>query len=120
VLLVGETGCGKTSVCQMLATMHCQSLFTVNCHMHTESSDFLGGLRPVREHTSVSAQLLCKQNWLLVALGALKFEEFVKLYVSLTVILTALLIIFASQLQIISHNAKCVFFMVLNKEYCTV
>jgi midasin (ATPase involved in ribosome maturation) len=66
VLLVGETGCGKTSVCQMLAAMHHQSLFTVNCHMHTESSDFLGGLRPVREHTSVSVQLLCILNWLLV------------------------------------------------------
>jgi hypothetical protein len=38
----------------MLAAIHRQSLFTVNCHMHTESSDFLGGLRPVREHTSVS------------------------------------------------------------------
>ena len=67
MLLVGETGCGKTSVCQMLAAMHRQSLFTVNCHMHTESSDFLGGLRPIREHTSVSLQLLYIQNWLLVA-----------------------------------------------------
>lgn len=120
VLLVGETGCGKTSVCQMLAAMHHQSLFTVNCHMHTESSDFLGGLRPIREHTSVSVQLLCMLNWLLVALWALKIEEFVKLCVSLTVIFTAPLIIFASQLQIISHNAKCLFFMVLNKEFCTV
>jgi midasin len=54
VLLVGETGCGKTTVCQMLAAIHGQSLYTVNCHMHTESSDFLGGLRPVRDHTKVS------------------------------------------------------------------
>jgi hypothetical protein len=54
-----------------------------------------------------------------VVLWALKIEEFVKLYVSLTVIFTALLIIFASQLQSISHNAKCLFFMVLNEEYCT-
>lgn len=88
--------------------------------MHTESSDFLGGLRPVREHTSVSARLLCVLNWLLVALEALKIEESVKLYVSLTVNFAALLIIFASQLQIISHNAKCLFFMVLNKECCPV
>ena len=85
MLLVGETGCGKTSVCQMLAAMHRQSLFTVNCHMHTESSDFLGGLRPVREHSSVSVQLLCVLNWLLVAWGAIKIEEFVKLCVSLPV-----------------------------------
>ncbi|KDR17835.1 Midasin, partial [Zootermopsis nevadensis] len=52
VLLVGETGCGKTTVCQMLASIYQQSLYTVNCHMHTESSDFLGGLRPVRDHSS--------------------------------------------------------------------
>jgi midasin len=57
VLLVGETGCGKTTVCQMLAAIYQQSLYTVNCHMHTESSDFLGGLRPIRDHTSVS--VLC-------------------------------------------------------------
>lgn len=50
VLLVGETGCGKTTVCQMIAAQNKQDLFTVNCHMHTEGADFLGGLRPVRSH----------------------------------------------------------------------
>ncbi|CAL4138118.1 unnamed protein product, partial [Meganyctiphanes norvegica] len=50
VLLVGETGCGKTTVCQMIAEQERQELFTVNCHMHTEGADFLGGLRPVRNH----------------------------------------------------------------------
>ena len=50
VLLVGETGCGKTTVCQMIATKNKQELYTVNCHMHTEGADFLGGLRPVRSH----------------------------------------------------------------------
>ena len=48
VLLVGETGCGKTTVCQLLAETAGRSLHTVNCHMHTEGADFLGGLRPVR------------------------------------------------------------------------
>ncbi|XP_059060931.1 midasin [Achroia grisella] len=48
VLLVGETGCGKTTICQILATLTKCKLLSVNCHMHTESSDFLGGLRPVR------------------------------------------------------------------------
>lgn len=117
VLLVGETGCGKTSVCQMLAAIHHQSLFTVNCHMHTESSDFLGGLRPIREHAGVSVQILCILNWLL---AALKMEESVKLYVGFTMIIAALLTIFVSQLQILSHNIKCLFIMVLNKEYHTV
>ncbi|CAH8602227.1 unnamed protein product [Heterobilharzia americana] len=52
VLLVGETGCGKTTVCQMIAAMHNQRLHCVNCHQCTEASDFLGGLRPIR-HSSV-------------------------------------------------------------------
>lgn len=50
VLLVGETGCGKTTICQVLATLKKRQLLSVNCHMHTESSDFLGGLRPVRQY----------------------------------------------------------------------
>lgn len=48
ILLVGETGAGKTSVVQLLAHIYNCKLFSVNCHMHSESSDFLGGLRPVR------------------------------------------------------------------------
>ncbi|XP_038059526.1 midasin-like [Patiria miniata] len=52
VLLVGETGCGKTTICQLHAALANQKLYTVNCHLHTETSDFLGGLRPVRQHSS--------------------------------------------------------------------
>lgn len=48
VLLVGETGCGKTTICQVMAALKNTDLLIVNCHMHTESTDFLGGLRPVR------------------------------------------------------------------------
>lgn len=50
VLLVGETGCGKTTVCQVLAVLNKCRLLSVNCHMHTEGADFLGGLRPVRHY----------------------------------------------------------------------
>ncbi|ORX44311.1 P-loop containing nucleoside triphosphate hydrolase protein, partial [Piromyces finnis] len=46
VLLVGETGCGKTTVCQVLAAIRNQKLHIVNCHQHTETSDFLGDQRP--------------------------------------------------------------------------
>ncbi|XP_046836565.1 midasin isoform X1 [Vespa crabro] len=53
VLLVGETGCGKTTVCQLIAAMNEQTMRSINCHMHTESSDFLGNLRPVRERNNV-------------------------------------------------------------------
>lgn len=48
VLLVGETGCGKTTFCQLYADLQQHELYTVNCHMNTESSDFIGSLRPVR------------------------------------------------------------------------
>ncbi|XP_058470371.1 midasin [Solea solea] len=50
VLLVGDTGCGKTTICQLFAALTGQKFFSVNCHLHMETSDFLGGLRPVR-HT---------------------------------------------------------------------
>ena len=42
VLLVGETGCGKTRVCQTIASVLNRELIIVNCHLNTESSDFLG------------------------------------------------------------------------------
>lgn len=51
VLLVGDTGGGKTTICKILAEMNNQELVTVNCHMHTESGDFIGGLHPVRDHS---------------------------------------------------------------------
>ncbi|XP_046422100.1 midasin [Neodiprion fabricii] len=53
VLLVGETGGGKTTICQVIAVASSQKLCTVNCHMHTESSDFIGSLRPVRNHSDL-------------------------------------------------------------------
>ncbi|KAJ2533294.1 AAA ATPase midasin, partial [Coemansia sp. RSA 1933] len=55
VLLVGETGCGKTTVCQMLAAARAQQLHIVNCHQNTESSDILGGQRPVRNRAALVA-----------------------------------------------------------------
>ena len=45
VLLVGETGCGKTSLCQVFAALHGQQLFSINCHQNTETSDFIGCMR---------------------------------------------------------------------------
>ena len=49
VLLVGETGCGKTSVSAAVSMdILRQSFLTVNCHLNTEATDFLGGLRPCR------------------------------------------------------------------------
>ncbi|KAM9840331.1 midasin [Aulostomus maculatus] len=56
VLLVGDTGCGKTTICQLFAALAGQKFFSVNCHLHMETSDFLGGLRPVRHSHQVDGE----------------------------------------------------------------
>ena len=48
-LLIGETGLGKTTICQMLSAYHGKHLHIINCHMHSEAADFLGSMRPVRQ-----------------------------------------------------------------------
>jgi midasin len=50
VLLVGETGTGKTTVCEVYAQAVSKHLHCFNCHQNTETADFIGGLRPVRSH----------------------------------------------------------------------
>uniref|UniRef100_A0AAR2IVI6 Midasin n=1 Tax=Pygocentrus nattereri TaxID=42514 RepID=A0AAR2IVI6_PYGNA len=57
VLLVGDTGCGKTTICQLFAALAGQKFFSVNCHLHMETSDFLGGLRPVRHGDAEDGRL---------------------------------------------------------------
>lgn len=53
VLLVGETGSGKTSVCELLAKVLGKDLFTVNCHQNTDTADLLGGQRPLRNRSAL-------------------------------------------------------------------
>ena len=48
LLLVGATGCGKTTVLQMVAAAAEVAIDILNCHQNSETADFLGGLRPVR------------------------------------------------------------------------
>jgi energy-coupling factor transporter ATP-binding protein EcfA2 len=57
VLLVGETGCGKTTVFQLLADVHRKPLRILNCHQNTEAADLLGSLRPVRGRSSLQERL---------------------------------------------------------------
>jgi midasin len=47
VLLVGETGCGKTSVIQHLASMAGTSLVVLNMSVQSDSSELVGGFKPV-------------------------------------------------------------------------
>ncbi|KAF2836680.1 P-loop containing nucleoside triphosphate hydrolase protein [Patellaria atrata CBS 101060] len=66
VLLVGETGCGKTTVCQLLADASGMTLHIVNAHQNTETGDLIGAQRPIRNHSAIETQL--RQD-LLNALG---------------------------------------------------
>ncbi|EAQ89112.1 hypothetical protein CHGG_05731 [Chaetomium globosum CBS 148.51] len=53
LLLVGETGCGKTTVCQLLAEFEKQELHIVNAHQNTETGDLIGSQRPVRNRGAI-------------------------------------------------------------------
>ncbi|KAG6496185.1 hypothetical protein ZIOFF_044033 [Zingiber officinale] len=54
VLLIGETGGGKTTVCQLLSVYLKEKLHILNCHQYTETSDFIGGFYPVRDRSKMS------------------------------------------------------------------
>lgn len=58
VLLVGETGCGKTSVCEIVAHMFNQALVGINCHQNMETADLLGSQRPVRNKLDRRAKVI--------------------------------------------------------------
>lgn len=69
VLLVGETGSGKTSVCQVFADVTGQRLHGLNCHQNTETADIIGALRPVRNRTALEAEALQEASSALTAIG---------------------------------------------------
>lgn len=64
VLLVGETGCGKTSICEVVSAAFAQRMVGVNCHQNMETADLLGSQRPVRNRHERRAKVIA-------ALGAL-------------------------------------------------
>ena len=57
VLLVGETGSGKTTICQIIAKMFNIQLHIVNAHQKMETGDLIGAQRPVRNRALAEAQL---------------------------------------------------------------
>lgn len=58
VLLVGETGGGKTTVCQVLSAVLGVKLHILNCHQYTETSDFIGVGFVVSQVFTMSCYLL--------------------------------------------------------------
>ena len=69
VLLVGETGSGKTSVCQLYADAKSRALYSVNCHQNTETADLIGALRPIRNRTVLEAEAAQEAAKILATLG---------------------------------------------------
>lgn len=61
VLLVGETGCGKTQICQVIAEAFSQPLNIYNAHSNTETGDLIGSQRPIRNRSDLAEQV--RRSW---------------------------------------------------------
>ncbi|KAJ5758589.1 hypothetical protein N7520_005745 [Penicillium odoratum] len=57
VLLVGETGCGKTQLCQAVAEAFRRELFIMNAHVNLETGDLIGAQRPIRNRAAIEKQI---------------------------------------------------------------
>ena len=69
ILLVGETGSGKTSVCQVYADAINKHLISLNCHQNTETADLIGGLRPIRNKAATEAETFGEVSSILLQCG---------------------------------------------------
>ena len=57
VLLVGETGSGKTTICQVIAQVMKTQLRVINAHQNLETGDLIGAQRPSRSQTLAQGEL---------------------------------------------------------------
>ncbi|KAH9065293.1 midasin [Lactarius vividus] len=69
ILLVGETGSGKTSICQVYADAVNKHLLALNCHQNTETADLIGGLRPIRNKGAIETEAFSEASSLLLQCG---------------------------------------------------
>lgn len=58
VLLIGETGCGKTQLCQAVADVLGKELLILNAHVNLETGDLIGSQRPIRNRAAIEKDLL--------------------------------------------------------------
>ena len=57
ILLVGDTGSGKTTICQVIAAYMGKQLHILNAHQNMDTSDLIGSQRPVRNKAHLELQL---------------------------------------------------------------
>ena len=70
VLLIGETGCGKTQICQAIAQMMGKPLNIYNAHVNTETADLIGSQRPVRHRADAEKRLATELQSLAIEASA--------------------------------------------------
>lgn len=61
VLLVGETGCGKTQICQVVSEAFGRPLRIYNAHTNTETGDLIGSQRPIRNRSELADKI--RDSW---------------------------------------------------------
>ncbi|KAL2820361.1 hypothetical protein BJX63DRAFT_311719 [Aspergillus granulosus] len=86
VLLVGETGCGKTQLCQAVSDAYQKQLNVVNAHVNLETGDLIGAQRPVRNRAAIEDTLLSDLRQLMHASDAesKSFEELKQVFRALS------------------------------------
>lgn len=85
VLLVGETGCGKTQLCQAVAEAFRRELFIVNAHVNLETGDLIGAQRPIRNRAAIEKQLVDDLQMLLHGkLSGASFDDLKQEFTALT------------------------------------
>lgn len=75
VLLVGETGCGKTTVCQVISEALRRPMQTLNAHQNTETADIIGAQRPIRGRSLVADRLAHDLAGFLEKMGGAHLES---------------------------------------------
>lgn len=73
VLLIGETGSGKTTICQVIAAAMNKTLHIVNAHQNMETGDLIGAQRPVRNRAAISTALV--QDLVDILKGHMAYES---------------------------------------------
>ena len=78
IFLLKDTGCGKTTVVQLMSVLLNRELQIVNCHASTETSDLLGGLRPLRGRRLIMEKLITAGNRIFCLLNNLPALNFIE------------------------------------------